>query len=302
VAGATLLGCFVAACGFTEPAPDPCAARVDALAERLARAASFAEPSGAPPDVELPAARGGVALEGAPVLLVLAESEVRLGGRGVGGADVDRAAATLARDLRALMEASSEEGSDASWVVALWIEPTVTLERIARLLEGAPPRVHFALLVRAADVEVTRAASPPAWTREALRVTRDADPFARRERVEEAWVRATEGCEAARAHLPSQASLAPAGLPLGGPSVEPLVRAIRTCGCAAADLDAIEAVTLAALVPASGPVAVLPRRVRFGPALERGEELAIDGDTSASALAARLARLRGEGVLSIVAR
>ncbi|HJL14077.1 MAG TPA: hypothetical protein RMH99_00405, partial [Sandaracinaceae bacterium LLY-WYZ-13_1] len=63
---ATLFGC-----DDDEPREDPCEARIDAMAERLARAAAVAEPAGAPIEIPLPEAAPGTPLEAALPLLVI---------------------------------------------------------------------------------------------------------------------------------------------------------------------------------------------------------------------------------------
>src|SRR5690606_32342656 len=67
---AALLALAMLACGGEKKAADPCEARIDAIAARLERAARYAEPSGAPPEVPLPEATGGIPLEGTPPVLV----------------------------------------------------------------------------------------------------------------------------------------------------------------------------------------------------------------------------------------
>ncbi len=273
---------------------DPCTARIDGIAERLSTAAQYADPSGAPPDVALPSARGGVALASELPILVVGRDEVRLSGRGVGGGDdIDRIAEALVSDLRALEQTVADE--DQPWLVALWAEPELDVDRLVRLLAGAPPRARFALLARGSDVRLPRAQRPPQWTRPFLR----GDAFTRRDRLEEAWERASGSCERARDELPLPASLESAGPMLGTPSVQALISAMRHCGCES-DLAGMEAIALAALVPAEGALVRMPQRLRFGPAFEGGRELALEGALDVSELARRLARERRDAFVWVV--
>src|SRR5690606_25751334 len=136
---------------------------------------------------------------------------------------------------------------------------------------------RFALLFRATDVRPPRAPGAPAWVREALRFAPTTDALERRERLDEAWARATERCAVAREHLPVPGDLAPAGPPMGAPSPAPLIDALRRCGCDGPDLAAIEAVALAALVDPDGPLVRAPCSLRFGPATGEGRELVVRG-------------------------
>lgn len=289
---AIVLALLAVACG--QRPVDPCTARVDAIAARLERASELADPSGAPPEVPLPRGPGGVPLEGAPPLLVIGADEVRFAGRGVGGlTDEEALAAHVASDLRAYATAETER--EDAWTVALWVDPALEVHRLARMLSRAPPEVRFALLVRATDVRAPRAPDAPDWVRAAVRVRPTTGALERRERLDEAWARATEGCELARAHLPVPAELAPAGPPMGAPSTDALLDALRRCGCEGVDLPAIEAVALAALVSREGPLARMPHALRFGPATDHGRDLVLEGDADAQALVTRLASTpRGE--------
>lgn len=295
-----MVALLLVACSERAPV-DPCAARIDAIAARLARAARYAEPSGAPPEVPLAQARGAAPLEGAPPLLVVGEGEVRLAGRGVGAGDDARVAERLAADLRALRDVSVREGDEA-WTVALWVDPSVRVERLAALLAPASAHARFALLVRASDVRVPRAEGAPEWVAPALRARASESAYDRRERIDRAWERATGRCEAARGHLPIPAALAPSGPPMGAPSVEPLVRAMRRCGCEQSDLAAMEAVARAALVSPEGPLARVPAALRFGYATDDARELVVDAQDTVAELAATLARSSGDESIWIVAK
>lgn len=293
------LALVLAACDAPPAAVDRCTARIDAIARRLERAGAVADPSGAPPEIPLPRGRGGEPLSGALPLLVVSADEVRLAGRGVGGAEDDeRLAALIAEDLRAL--AATRE-SDEAWTVALWVDPALEVHRLVRMLSRAPPEVRFALLFRSTDVRLPRAPGAPPWVREALRFAPTAGPLERRERLDEAWARATERCPGAREHLPVPAELAPAGPPLGPPSPAPLIEALRRCGCDGPDLAAIEAVALAALVHPDGPLVRAPHSLRFGPATDEGRELVVRGDARAGGLLERIARLPAGEIVWIAA-
>ncbi len=272
-----MLALFAAACAPERAPVDACTARMDRIEARLDRAASYADPPSAPPDVDLVAGRG-VPLEGAPPMLVVAD-EVVLDGRGVGGGDdLERVAAALARDLLSLEETYGH--GEGPWLVALWIEPHVDVEHLVRLLALAPPRVRFAVLVRPRDVR------PRPWLLASLR----GEPSLREERFDRLWARATEGCPAAREHLPR--TIDAEGTPMGPASAARLVHVLRLCGCEGANLGAIEAIAVAALLGIDGGVARARPVVRFGPAVGPGEEIALPADTSAGELVRRLARTR----------
>lgn len=300
VALAALLG---AGCGDDddEASADPCAARLDAMEARLEAAAAGAEPAGAPSAVSLPSASRGAPLGGPRPLLVVSRDEVRLAGRGVGGGDdLERLAETLGSDLRGL---ARSRGGDSPPTVALWVAAELPVHRLARLLSRAPPDQDFVLLARGPRPE--RADAPP-WVAEGLeppplepdpvdaedgrfwRARRPDDPRARRERVEALWERATTGCEAARGHLPAPPERTAAGPPLGPPSVDPLMRVLRRCGCDEVDLAAVEAVAHAALVSPEGPLVRVGPKLRFGLATGEGREIRA-GDATVAALVSRLA-------------
>lgn len=250
---------FAVACA-PEPPPDRCARRIDAMAERLARAARHAEPADAPPDVPLIEGRGGVPL-GGPLPLLVVGDEVSLEGRGVGGGDdVARIAETLRSDLALL--AALHEGA---FTIALWIDPDVEVGRLVDLLSGAPEGARFAILVRATDVRVR----VPAWLRRML--ARARDPIDRRERLLRSWERASDTCPSAA--LPSD--LEPA----------PLVAALRECGCARTRLHTLEALATASLLGAQGPIARLPNELRFGPPSDDRPDVSFPRTTTARALA-----------------
>lgn len=285
---AALLALAMLACGGEKKAADPCEARINAIAARLERAARYAEPSGAPPEVPLPEATGGIPLEGTPPVLVVGPEEVRLAGRGVGG-EGDELAARLASDLRALREVSVESDDGAPWTVALWADPSTSLERLGALLSQASADASFALLVRASDVRAPRGESPPEEVQAALRARPGESVYERRERLDLAWERATATCESARGHLPIPASLAPSGPPMGAPTTEPLVDALRRCGCEGTDLVAMEAIALAALVSSEGPLVRMPPALRFGHATDDARETTARGTVAdlATAIAGR---------------
>jgi hypothetical protein len=272
---------LLAACE-APPAPvDRCTARIDVLAERLDKAQRYADPSGAPPDVALPHGRRGIPLVGAPPILVVTRDDVRLAGRGIGGGDdVDRLAETLAQDLRTMADITAE--GDRPWLVALWAEPELGVERLVRILARAPPRARFALLIRGDDVRLPPA---PSWTRDLRRDV--GDPLDRGERLDAAWLRATRSCEAAREDLPLPAELAPASS-----SVRSLIAALRRCGCDHTDLNAIQSVALAALVPPDGPLVRVAPTLRFGPAFEGGRELVLGPNTDVASMVRRIPRVR----------
>jgi len=288
-----MLGAALVACDG-EPAEDPCERRIGQLGERLAAAAAMAEPSGAPPDVALPRA-DGVPLETALPLITVTEDEVRFGERGVGGGDdLERLAETLGADLRSRARALRvEEG--AAWEVGLWVAPEVPAHRLAQLLASAPSEARFVLLVRGDPAARPEVAGAPEWVEAATRGDAH-DAVDRRDRLEEAWTRATEGCDAARAHLPLPAPLLPAGPPLGPPSTAALTRALGACGCGV-DLAAIEAVAVEALVPLEGPLARARPSLRFA-SLAEGRELRLGADATALDLARRLAD-QGDGVVVV---
>lgn len=300
---ASLAVSLLLGCGGDRAPSDPCAARIGAIASHLALAAEHADPIGAPPEVPLPRAAGGVPLGGAPPLVVVGAEEVRLGARGVGSVSDAQAAERLATDLRALREVSIEDDDGGPWTVALWVDPSLEVERLAALLGPASAHARFALLARATDVRLPRGERPPEWVRPLLRAGALASPSDRRERIDVAWERATAACEAARAHLPIPPELAPSGPAMGAPSIDPLVEALEGCGCAHADLAAIEAVALAALVSPEGPLVRMPPALRFGHATDGAEELALDADASVEALVAALSSRGGSGgAIWIVAR
>ena len=291
----------LAACGGDRAPADPCTARIDAIASHLGRAAEYADPIGAPPEVPLPHGEGGVPLEGTPPLLVVGSEEVRLAGRGVGSATDERAGERLATDLRALRDVSIEDDDGGAWTVALWVDPSLGVEQLVGLLGPSSAHARFALLVRATDVRPPRGARPPEWVRPALRAGALASPSDRRERIDLAWERATAECEGARAHLPVPPELAPTGPAMGAPSTDALVDALRGCGCERADLAAIEAVALAALVSPEGPLVRMPPALRFGHATDDARELAVDAGATVADLAASLAGASGDAMW-IVAR
>ena len=290
-----ILASVLAACGGDRSSPDPCTARIDAIASHLARAAEHADPVGAPPEIPLPHSAGGVALGGTPPLVVVGADEVRLGDRGVGGASDERAGERLASDLRALRDVSIEDDDGGAFPVALWVDPSVGVAELVALLRPASAHAEFALLVRATDVRLPRGERAPEWVRPALRAGALASPSDRRERIDLAWERATAECEGARAHLPIPPELAPSGPAMGAPSSDALVDALRRCGCERADLAAIEAVALAALVSREGPLTRMPPALRFGHATDGAPELAIDGGATVDQLVSRLASRGGSG-------
>jgi len=267
---------------------DPGEARLAAIARRLEAAAAVAEPTGAPPDVALPRSAAGGPLEGAPPLLVVSETVI-FAGRGVGGIEAaDRAAETLREDMTSW--AAAEQRGDGELPVALWAAPDVTAGALTELLRHAPRRARFALLVRGPPGEARD--DEPRWVEPALRA-RAGRPESFRERSAQAWERATRACEAAAPHLPIPAPLAPAGPPLGAPTVDDLVAALRTCGCDGVDLPAMEAVATRALVDRAGPVRRLPPTLRFGPPTDDAPALEPAPDTPVDALVESLAQREG---------
>ncbi|GAB5546064.1 MAG: hypothetical protein SangKO_058240 [Sandaracinaceae bacterium] len=270
-----------------DAAEDPCVERLRALEERLAVASAMAEPSGAPPDVPLPHAEGVPLTVAVPIVTVTAD-EVRFGERGVGGGDdLERLAETLGADLRSRARALRvEEGSP--WEIGLWAAPDVEVHRLTRLLASAPDEARFFLLVRGEPSARPSVEDAPDWITEAV-ASQAHDDVDRRDRLEEAWDRATRTCEAARPHLPLPAPLLPAGPPLGPPSTSALLRALRQCGCRDTELAAIEAVAVEALVPAEGPLSRARPALRFR-ALAEGRELRLPPDADVAALAVRLER------------
>lgn len=252
--------------------------------------------------VPLPRVPGAVPLEGAPVLLVVSADEVRLAGRGVGGAEDDeRLASRLASDLRAMREVSvADDGKSALSNVALWAEPDVPLARLSALLSEASAEASFSLLVRASDVELPASANAPEWVREALSSGPEESFEEQRGRLEHAWERATESCPGARAHLPIPAALIPSGPPMGPPTVEPLIEALRGCECDEAALTATEALALGALTPSDGPLARVRPTLRFGHATDEARELRFDGTRTVEALAEALASRTDERLWIVV--
>lgn len=292
------LALVLAGCGREPAHVDPCTRELDDLAARLERAASFADPSGAPVDIPLARAAGGMPLEGTPPLLVVGTGEIRLGGRDVGGIDEPSAPANLAADARALRDAS-ELDEASPWTIALWADREVEVGRLIELLAPISADARFALLVRADDVRAPRPRRPVPWVREALRPRASESAADRRERLELAWDRATGSCEPARDHLPVPPELEMAGPPMGKPSVAPLIGALRRCGCDAFDLPAVEAITLGALVSPDGPLVRLPQELRFGRATDDARELAVDPNAEVGDLVETLARTRHSGELWI---
>ncbi|MEZ4340554.1 MAG: hypothetical protein R3B82_28370 [Sandaracinaceae bacterium] len=255
-----LAALLLVGCGGAEGA-DPCAARIDALEQRLGELAATATPETAPLGGALPASTRGVPLEGAPPLLVVTD-EVLLNERGVGGIeDVEQTAETLRSDLRR-WAASEGLSNQATWTVALWVAPDVPAATLARLLRHAPERARLALLVRGAPLPPLE--HEPAWVASAMPAA-TGRPETLRERLDTAWGRATSGCPAARAQAPMPATLRPAGPLLGPPSVGGLAAALRECGCDDVDLVAVEAVARRSLVDRAGPVHRLRATLRFGP-------------------------------------
>ncbi len=281
---ALLLG----ACDPTEAA-DPCEARLRALEARLTSAAATAEPSGAPSRVRLPRSEAGAPLTGTPPLLVIA-SDVVFAGRGVGGSEtIDRTAETLRQDLRSWARAH-DIADDAPFPIAVWSAPDESVDALVGLLRHAPSNARFALLVRGPP----RAAldDEPTWVEPALR-SRSGRPESRRQHLEAAWTRATEGCPAAGPHMPTPAPLAPAGPPLGAPAIDSLMSALEACGCEGTHLAAIEAVTTRALVDAAGPVLRLPATLRFGPPTDDAAVVESPPDQTIAALVQVIAARRG---------
>ena len=290
-AGAAGVAGILAGCG-ADPAADPCARRLRAIDARLEAAAQMTEPSGAPPAVALPIA-AGVPLEGAPPLIVIADGEVTLAGRGVGGGeDLERLADTVAHDLASLASASHRTEGEP-WPIAVWAQPELSAHQLARILSRAPDEARFVLLVRGEPSSRPRVPHAPRWVARALAGSDTDDPLSRRDRLDSTWSRAVRTCPAAQAHLPIPARLSPTGPPLGPPSLARLSAALRQCGCRGTDLAAIEAVATAALVSEEGPLRRAPPDLRFGPSTGPGEELVLAPDADVAALAARLAPMRG---------
>jgi len=268
---------------------DPCEARLNGIAQRLEAAAAVAEPTGAPPDVALPRSTAGQPLGGAPPLLVVSETVI-FAGRGVGGLErADRAAETLRDDMTSWAAAEGRD-DDAPLLVALWAAPDVTARALTDLLRHAPRRARFALLVR--GPRPTARDDEPGWVEAALR-WRAGRPESFRERSAQAWERATQTCERAAPHLPIPAPIAPAGPPLGAPTVDDLVAALRACGCDGVDLPAMEAVATRALVDRAGPVRRLPPTLRFGPPVDDAPALEPAPETTVDALTGSLAEREG---------
>lgn len=274
---------IVAGCGAVREA-DPCDERLVVLEARLSRAAANAEPSGSPPDVPLPRVDTGASIDGAPPLLVVSD-EIVFTGRGVGGTDdIERSAETLRSDIRSWARANRRQSGD-ELRIALWVAPDVLVDTLVRLLRHAPGHARFALLVRGPVFEP--GAGEPGWVPRAFRV-RTGDPSGQRLRLESAWARATETCERARGHLPLPAPLAPAGPPLGAPTVRGLMDALRACRCTGTDLAAIEAVATRALVDRDGPVFRLRPSLRFGPPTDDAPALELRPGDDVADLVAQL--------------
>ncbi len=271
-------------CGGREVA-DPCEAQMAALEARLTALAAGATPAAAPAIGALPASSRGVALEGTPPLVVVSTDEVLLGERGVGGLDdLERTAETLRADLRR-WAAAEELPDDAPFLVALWVAPEVDAAALTTLLRHAPERARFALLVRGPALGALE--GEPAWVADAVpRAT--GRPELLRQRLDAAWRRATESCPAARAEAPMPATLRPAGPPMGAPSVAGLMTALRACGCARADLVAVEAVARRALVDRRGPVRRLAATLRFGRPTDDAPAVEVAPDETVGALVARI--------------
>jgi len=282
---------FVGACGSTEAA-DPCETQLSELETRLGSAAARAEPSGAPPGVPLPSSEAGVALEGAPPLLVVS-SEVVFAGRGVGGVGdaeaIDHTAETLRNDLRSWSQVH-DVSSDAPFPIALWVAPDVRVDDLVRLLRHAPSNARFALLIRG-PVQAARE-DEPSWVGPALR-SRSGRPESQRRHLEAAWTRAVESCSAAAPHMPTPAPLAPAGPPLGAPAIGGLMGALRSCGCESTELAAIEAVATHALINADGPVLRAAATLRFGPPTDGSPAIEVAPDLQVHTLVERLSGREG---------
>ena len=280
---------FLFGCG-TQPAVDPCEPRLTQFEERLTWAAVTSEPAGAPPQVPLPTSAHGVPRRAAAPLLVVSVDEVSFAGRGVGGGDdLTRIAETLRADMSSWARVhrllSAEEIP-----VLLWAAPDVPARRLVRLLRHTPANVRYHLLVRGA----ARPPSPsePAWVGPALR-GRSGRPESERERVEAAWARVSEGCPGIAPHMPTPAPLTQVGLLLGPPAQDELVGAVRDCGCASADVDAIEAVAMHALVAPAGPVLRLASTLRFGPPTDAADAVPAAQGQDVQALIERYASRTG---------
>ncbi|MGE0789173.1 MAG: hypothetical protein AB7S26_26100 [Sandaracinaceae bacterium] len=297
---ACALALALSGCSDPPPPPNPCAVRIAALRESLERAALAIEPPGAPTWVSLPTLEDGAgagALGAATPLLVITAEDVELAGRGVGGdGDPAMLAETLASDLERIVGAPDEDeettGTREPRLVALWLDPETPLGRVAEVLRSAPPWVRFAVLVRGAQLPTS--APAPAWVTEALGTVEGARPRERRQRAGRAWARATRRCPSARGTLPDPAAVDPAGPALGRTSVAGLLAAVERCGCARLDVDAIEALASASLVPPSGPVLRLAPTFRFGAARDQATELQFRDEDPVSQLVRRAPTREGE--------
>lgn len=285
------------------PSADPCAERLTELERRLEAQLALRDPRTAPPDVPLPRIEGDTPLLATP-LLVIGADEVRFDGRGAGGltGDASRLEATtgaLLQDLRSHLEM---QGGEHPVEVGLWVDPAVTLQTLHALLAHAHPRLRFVPLARGPiaptegpswlEDELTRVEPPAEGEGEGFPAVSVVTPrVQRRARLPAAWIRATEGCEAARAalQLDPQGTLTRASLPT-------LVGSLGECGCEGPDLGAIEAVAREVLRSDGGPLIRTAAVVRFGPG--GGTEIELPGDTSYERLARRLGR-RPPGLVSI---
>ncbi|MFK7989873.1 MAG: hypothetical protein AB8I08_27890 [Sandaracinaceae bacterium] len=291
-----LLG-VVAAWGCDEaPPPDPCAERLTVLEQRLTARRSMRDPSGVPPDVALPSIDGTMPAPELP-LLVVSEDEVLFEGRGAGGlATFEATTGALLQDLRLQMDL---RGGDEPIEVGLWVEPTVTLETLQRLLGHAHPRLRFVLLARG---PVAPVGTMPAWLETELSridppVEGEGEGFPavsvvtpemqRRARLPAAWIRATASCEGATGALrfDERGTLLRA-------SVGPLVNAVRGCGCDTADVAAIESVALESFRSGEGPLVRVPAPLRFGSG--NGVELDLAASTTVESLARRVSERPAE--------
>lgn len=277
---AALVAALAVACGSREEV-DPCEARLRALEARLTAATEVGEPSGAPPDVDLPAG-GGAPIDPARPLLVVSD-EVVFANRGVGGLeDIEPTAETLRADLAGW--ASTHDVPEGERLeLLLWAAPDVRVDALVRLLRHAP--VSAALLVRGEAED----ADEPAWVEEALRAP-EGNPVSQRAHLDEAWARATRTCPRAGPHLPlSSRSTGP----LGTTNFRELIRALRACQCEGTDLVGIEAVARRGLIDRRGPLHRLPATLLFGPADGPGEELVFGPEDDVTALVERLPDLPG---------
>ncbi|MCB9593814.1 MAG: hypothetical protein H6719_13860 [Sandaracinaceae bacterium] len=283
------LGIALAGCGIADDT-DPCERRMAALETRLAEAARTAPPSEAPTEVQLAPSEHGVLLEGAPPLLVVGD-EVVFQGRGVGGGDdVDRVAETLRSDLRSWEAAQGLEGPEVV-TIALWADASSSADTLARLLRHAPPNVRFAGLVRGPPLGPLE--HEPEWLDQTLSGGAQGRPEGQRVRFETAWTRATSDCPAARGQMPAPAAVRQGGPPLGAPSIDGLMTALRSCSCDHTDFVAVEAVARRALVDPAGSVHRLRATLRFGAPTDAAPVIEVETNQTVADLVARIDEREG---------